>query len=248
MKYSQLIFGHSLKPLRDIVYDSIKESILMGDIQQGQRLMETHIAEEIGVSRTPVREAIRKLELEGLVVMVPRRGAYVAEISLDEVIDVFEIRAALESLAAELASKRITENEMQKLKDILIKEEEQADNNNVSRFIELDTEFHEILFMASRNKRLSQIINNLREHIQRYRTISLAYKGRMSVALKEHQDIMDALENGKERDVGALARKHIESASNAFMSAVETYSSSGSKDYKKKDKLGDTRQQGKTEY
>ena len=97
------------KPLRDVVFENLREAILEGKLEPGQRLMEVQLAEQLGVSRTPVREAIRKLELEGLVVMLPRKGAYVADVSLKDIIDVLDIRSPVEGLAAYLAADRITE-------------------------------------------------------------------------------------------------------------------------------------------
>ena len=103
------------KPLRELVFESLREAIIQGKLGPGERLMEIQLAEEMGVSRTPVREAIRKLELEGLVVMIPRKGAYVAGLSLKDIADVFEIRRALEGLAAELASERATDEELEQM-------------------------------------------------------------------------------------------------------------------------------------
>ena len=106
------------KPLRDVVFENLREAILEGKLEPGQRIMEVQLAEQLGVSRTPVREAIRKLELEGLVVMLPRKGAYVADMSLKDIIDVLEIRSSLEGLAAYLAADRITEEGVERLKAI----------------------------------------------------------------------------------------------------------------------------------
>ena len=103
----------SYKPLREVVFDSLREAIINGTLRPGERMMEIQMAEELGVSRTPVREAIRKLELEGFVVMLPRKGAYVAGISLKDIADVFEVRASLEALASGLAAERITGEELE---------------------------------------------------------------------------------------------------------------------------------------
>ena len=102
------------KPLRDVVFENLRGAIVEGRLKPGERLMEVQLAEQLGVSRTPVREAIRKLELEGLVVMLPRKGAYVANMSLKDLIDVLEIRASLEGLAASLAAERITDEDIKK--------------------------------------------------------------------------------------------------------------------------------------
>ena len=100
------------KPLRDVVFENLRAAILDGNLKAGQRLMEVQLAEQLGVSRTPIREAIRKLELEGLVVMLPRKGAYVANMSFKDLIDVLEIRASLEGLAAYLAAERRSEKSL----------------------------------------------------------------------------------------------------------------------------------------
>lgn len=103
-------------PLRDVVFNTLRTSILTGELKPGERLMEIHLADKLGVSRTPIREAIRKLELEGLVTMIPRRGAEVAQITEKNLRDVLEVRRALDALAVELACERITEDELAELK------------------------------------------------------------------------------------------------------------------------------------
>ncbi|MDD2553301.1 MAG: GntR family transcriptional regulator, partial [Desulfotomaculaceae bacterium] len=140
------------KPLRELVFDSLRKAIIIGKLKPGERLMEIQLAEEMGVSRTPVREAIRKLELEGFVVMVPRKGAYVAGVSVKDIADVFEVRSALEGLAASLASERITEEEMEDLEKVfhLITGEE-----DLLTVVKKDNEFHELIYKASRNQRLT---------------------------------------------------------------------------------------------
>ena len=99
------------KPLRDVIFDTLREAIIVGELKPGQRLMEVQLAEKMGVSRTPVREAIRKLELEGLVEMLPRKGAHVAELSVKDIMDVLEVRATLDGLATSLSATRITDDE-----------------------------------------------------------------------------------------------------------------------------------------
>ena len=103
-------------PLRDVVFNTLRQAILRGELQPGERLMEIQLAQRLGVSRTPVREAIRKLELEGLVLMIPRRGAEVAEITRQDLEDVLEVRMALEELAVKIACKRITQEQLEEIK------------------------------------------------------------------------------------------------------------------------------------
>lgn len=208
------------KPLRELVFESLREAIINGDLKPGERLMEIQLAEELGVSRTPVREAIRKLELEGLVLMIPRKGAYVAKISMKDIAEVFEIRGALEGLAAGLAAERITDEELDDLERILVKIAESTDKDDVQAVIELDTVFHEKLYRASRNERLFQLVNNLREQIQRFRKTSLSQPGRLKFALEEHKKIVEAVALRDVELAQNLAYEHIESAENILMEAI----------------------------
>jgi DNA-binding GntR family transcriptional regulator len=206
------------RPLREIVFDTLREAILTGVLKPGERLMEVQLAEEMGVSRTPVREAIRKLELENFVVMVPRKGAYVADISTKDIVDVFEIRAALETLAAGLAAERITDEELEELQRILVKN---AESNSLEDLIAVDTKFHDVLYRASRNDRLVQIISNLREQIQRFRSTTLASPGRMKDTLEEHKKIVDAVAERNTALAQQLAQEHIDNAENSMLDLLE---------------------------
>jgi DNA-binding GntR family transcriptional regulator len=208
------------KPLRELVFETLREAIINGVLKPSERLMEVQLAEELGVSRTPVREAIRKLELEGFVVMIPRKGAYVSGISLKDVADVFEIRGALEGLAAGLAAERITDEELEELERLLVRKAEVIEENDLDQLIEIDTIFHDCLYRASRNEKLVQIINNLLEQIQRFRSTSLAYPGRMREALEEHKKIVEAI---SERNISLsqqLAQEHIENAENSMLEGL----------------------------
>jgi len=208
------------KPLRELVFEAIREAIISGHLKPGERLMEIQLAEELGVSRTPVREAIRKLEQEGLVVMVPRKGAYVADISMKDIAEVFEIRGALEGLAAELAAERATEEELERLERLLVAIGECIERQDVDGMIEKDTEFHDLLFSASHNERLVQILSLLREQIQRFRSRTLARVERMKVALEEHKAIVEALGRRDSELARSLAEAHIESARSSLMKLI----------------------------
>ena len=209
------------KPLREIVFETLREAIINGILEPGERMMEIQMAEEMGVSRTPVREAIRKLELEGFVVMIPRKGAYVASISIKDIADVFEIRTALESLAAGLAAERITDDEMEQLERHLVKISECGEGNDIPALIEADTDFHDTLYRASRNDRLVQIVSNLREQIQRFRTTSISTPGRFKFAMDEHKKIVEAISDRNIELAQNLAREHIENAENSILNAMQ---------------------------
>ena len=208
------------KPLRELVFEALREAVISGRLKPGERLMEIQLAEELGVSRTPVREAIRKLELEGLVIMLPRKGAYVADISSRDLVEIFEVRCALERLAAGLAAERITPEELEELESILVRISECVDNGDLDKFVEHDIIFHDVLYKVSRNLRLAQIISSFREQIRRFRMDSLAQPGRMKAALEEHKKIVDAI---SQRDVALaerLAVKHIENAETRLMDGI----------------------------
>ncbi len=207
------------KPLREMVFESLREAIILGRLKPGERLMEIQVAEEMGVSRTPVREAIRKLELEGFVVMMPRKGAYVAGISVKDIVDVFEVRAALEGLAAGLAAERSTEEEMEELERSLIKINVEA-GDDINVIAEGDNSFHQIIYRASRNHHLVQIITRLQEQIQRFRMTSLSQPGRTKIALDEHKKIVEAISDRNVEEAQALATEHIENAEQILLNAL----------------------------
>lgn len=167
-----------------------------------------------------MREAIRKLELEGFVVMVPRKGAYVAGISLKDIADVFEVRASLEALACGLAAERITGEELEELERILVRKAEIIAEGDVTQFVTLDTQFHDGLYRGSRNQRLIQMLSNLQDEIQRFRAVSLAFPGRMREAMDEHRQLLEAVEERNISLAQSLAWEHIENAENSLMEAV----------------------------
>ena len=203
------------KPLREIVFESLRDAIISGVLEPGERLMEIQLAQEMGVSRTPVREAIRKLELENFIIMIPRRGAYVAGVSLKDVADVFEIRSALEGLAAGLAAERITEDELEQMERTLFYRAAEGEQD-IEQFVKSDTDFHALVYKASRNERLIQILENLREQIQRFRATSLAVPGRNKLAIEEHRMIVEALRSHNIEEAQSLAMAHIVTAENVM--------------------------------
>ena len=154
-------------PLRDVVFNTLRTSILTGELKPGERLMEIHLADKLGVSRTPIREAIRKLELEGLVTMIPRRGAEVAQITEKNLRDVLEVRRALDALAVELACERITEDELAELKKACENFELETKRGNANQVAQADVELHDIILKASGNERLMQMISKLSQQMYR---------------------------------------------------------------------------------
>lgn len=207
----------SYQPLREVVCETLRDAIVNGVLKPGERLMEIQLAEELGVSRTPVREAIRKLELEGFVIMIPRRGTYVADLSIKDINEVFEVRTALEVLAAGLATERITEEELEQMERLLVHIGEYIETGDFEKIVEADSRFHDILYQATRNDRLIQIINNLREQLTRFRSISMAYPGRIKNTLEEHSRLVEALA-GRDHDLAErLATEHMENSEQTLL-------------------------------
>lgn len=197
------------KPLREIVFATMREAIINGDFKPGQRLMEVQLAEQMGVSRTPVREAIRKLELEGLVVMVPRKGAYVAGLSSEDVKEVLEIRAVLEGLAASLAAEKASEEDIAMLKEIVDKFVTAAGEEDVVKLIHLDSDFHDVMYRASKNKKLIQLISSLREQVQRFRVAYFTKIKNTEILIAEHNELLDAIVGGDSAKARIVAETHI---------------------------------------
>ncbi len=211
----------SYRPLREVVFETISNAICTGVLKPGERLMEINIANELGVSRTPVREAIRKLELEGYVMMIPRRGTYVADVSIHDVYEVFEIRSALDSLASRLAAERISEDELHELHRLLLEIEKYIELDDINKIVKYDTKFHDLLYKASRNNRLVGIIFNLREQLTRFRTKSMSYPGRLRETLEEHRRIVDAIARGNTSDAQRVAEEHIEKSEQTFLKSIK---------------------------
>jgi len=209
------------KPLREVVFETIRNAIISGSLKPGERLMEVQMAERLGVSRTPIREAIRKLELEGLIIMLPRKGAYVADLSVKDLTEVLEIRAALEGMATGLAVTRINECEIEELELIALKFHKALENGDLEELLFQDSQFHETIFKASRNERLIQLNNNLREQVQRFREMYLKKINRSKKTSMEHFDIVEAISRRDISKAEKLARKHIETTENGILEMME---------------------------
>ena len=216
-------------PLRDVVFNTLRKAILKGELKPGERLMEIALAERLGVSRTPVREAMRKLELEGLVVMIPRRGAQVANITEKDLNDVLEVRIALENLSIENACARMTEEQLAELKKAGRYFEETIKEGNLVKLAEADVAFHEVIYKASDNRRLNQVLNNLREQIYRYRVEYLKEEETRNVLVKEHEEIYEAIKNRDVKKAQEIIFRHIENQREAIIRSIRAETDNRSK-------------------
>ncbi len=201
----------SYRPLRETVCEVLRDAIQRGILEPGERLMEIQLAEELGISRTPVREAIRKLEQEGYVIMMPRRGTYVSSMSVRDVKEIFEIRSALESLATTLATMRIEADELEKLRTLLTEIEGHIERKDIEKIVATDIEFHGLLYQVSRNERLVAIIS---------RTLSMSYPGRLKETLAEHRAMVEAIAEGDVDAARDAAERHMEQAEETLLKAM----------------------------
>lgn len=208
-------------PLREVVFNSLREAILTGQIQPGERLMEIQLAEKLGVSRTPVREAIRKLEIEGLAVMVPRKGAEVAKITEKQLRDVLEVRKSLEELAVQLACKRISKETVEELEQAHKEVQTKAYKKDLTAMVAADVHFHEIIYRAADNERLLQILNNLRQQMFRYRLEYLKDTDNHEVIVKEHAAILEAVQSLDVVKATKAIGQHIINQENGVISLIE---------------------------
>lgn len=210
----------SYQPLRDVIFETLRKAIVSGDIKPGERLMEVSLADQMGVSRTPVREAIRRLEAEGLVTMIPRKGTHVSELSVKDIMDVLEVRAVLDKLATDLASKRIQSAQLKALESVHKQYISCVEKDNVEGAIKKDVEFHDIIYAASGNPRLVTVAASLREHIYRFRVMYMSGNLIAANVLNEHNEILQALREAQNNVASNLAEKHIRNQMETIIKTV----------------------------
>lgn len=204
-------------PLRDVVFNTLRQAILTGELKPGERLMEIHLANKLGVSRTPIREAIRKLELEGLVTMIPRKGAEVAQITEKSMSDVLEVRRAMDALCTELACSRISQEEVTVLGAACDNFAAAAKTKDIRKCAQADVEFHDIIVRATGNMRLVQLINNLSEQMYRYRFEYLKDVSRYTNLIEEHRVIYESVKSRDQEAARAAAELHIDNQARAII-------------------------------
>lgn len=198
--------------LRGRVFQRLREDILSGVYKDHDELREITIGEELGVSRTPVREALRQLELEGLVTIIPNKGAYVTGISQKDVRDIYKIRSMLEGLCARWATEHISEEQIDQLEEIVFLSEfhlQKKGEGKVAQVSELDGRFHRVLYEASDSRILEHVLSDFHKYVKMARTLSVGAKDRAEKSIKEHREILEAIKR-KDADMAEeLANRHI---------------------------------------
>ncbi len=198
--------------LRGRVFSKIREDILSGKYKEHEELREVAIGEELGVSRTPVREAFRQLELEGLIQIVPNKGAYVTGITAKDVGDIYMIRSKLEGLCARWATDHITEEQLEELEENVYLADFHAQKGHLDQMAELDNRFHQILYDSCDSKQLARLLEDFHEYVLRVRRKTLANGGRGKVSNDEHRQIMEAIKAKDKDRAESLANEHIVNA------------------------------------
>lgn len=196
-------------PLRDVVFQTLREAILKGELKPGERLMELQLASRLGVSRTPIREAIRMLELEGLAVTMPRKGAEVARMTEKDMEDVLQIRKALDELAVGLACDNMTEESLEQIYGALKNFEESTRSRDVKKIAQADVEFHDTIYQAADNPKLVNMLNNLREQMYRYRVEYLKNDTVYPRLIEEHEKIYEGLKRKDKETVVEIVSHHV---------------------------------------
>lgn len=207
-------------PLRDVVFNTLRRAILTGELKPGERLMEIHLADKLGVSRTPIREAIHKLELEGLVTLIPRRGAEVAQITEKSMNDVLEVRRALDALCVELACDRISDGELAALRDACENFELSVKTGDVKKIAQADVALHDIIVRATGNQRLIQLVNNLSEQMYRYRFEYIKDGSQHETLVAEHKIIYQSIVRKDKETAAAAAKTHIDNQKKAIIRRI----------------------------
>lgn len=206
--------------LEEMVYSRLEEEILSGELQCGMALGEIALSKRLGVSRTPVRSAIHRLAEEGLVEVVPNKGATVIGINTADLIDIYRIRKRLEGLASSLAAERITDEELEKLTEAIELAEFYIKKNDTEHIKELDTVFHSIIYKASGSRFLSRTLSELHRKIKSYRKRSLSVPGRLEKSEEEHREILEAINAGDSERADKLTSLHVQRSLENMLSAI----------------------------
>ena len=205
--------------LEEMVFSKLEEEILSGELARGTALGEIALSKRLGVSRTPVRGALHRLAEEGLVEVLPNRGATVIGINIDDLIDIYNIRERLEGLASALAAKRATVDEISRLTEAVELADFYINKNDTEHIKELDTVFHSIIYSASGSRFLSRTLSELHRKIKSYRKRSLSVPGRLEKTALEHREILEAIKRGDAEEADRLTSNHIKYALNNMLLA-----------------------------
>ena len=213
---------NSSHSLTEKVFSEIEQAILSGVYSAGDQLVESKISHELGVSRTPVREALKQLELEGLVTTIPNKGSFVVGISTTDIHDIYTIRIAVEGISSEWAAERISDEQIKELENIVELQEFYSSKNNILQILQLDTKFHEIIYDISGSRILKHTLASFHNQLKRARESSLLTTGRTITAVKEHRAIFEAIASKNSKLAKELTEEHIKNARDNIMLLINS--------------------------
>ncbi len=212
------------KPLGEVVFENLRDAILTGKLAPGERLMEIQLAETLGVSRTPVREAMKRLEQEDFIEVVPRKGAYVKMLDSKDILDVLELRYLIEGFAAKRAAENMTDRDIEAMQSLIDEFEEAVANDDTTALIETDYKFHDRIYSVNKNTKLKEMIRNLQEQFYRFRTIYFTEYNNYSEITAGHREILKAfIEKDGER-AEKIVQEHIDVVIQSVKSWIQAQS------------------------
>ncbi|SIN75472.1 transcriptional regulator, GntR family [Acetomicrobium flavidum] len=223
LKFIEPISYDEFRPIRDLVLERLREAILNKKLKPGDRIVESELAQALNVSRTPVREALRVLEAEGLLKRAPRKGLFVKGIMIEDVVEIYSIRIALETLAVSKAVNSISLPEINRLKSLVEQMKEYTDSRQSEKLFSVCQEFNDILIRACRMPRLIKLVKVYMEYLEDFRAISMAKHERQVAALKEHEDILQAVIDRDPQKAERAVRKHLQGALESFLKEEGLY-------------------------
>ena len=207
-----MIVDNFAKSLEESVYYRLEEEILSGALKKGDTLAEISLSRRLGVSRTPIRGAVHRLAEEGLIEIIPNKGAVVIGVNDEDLVNIYKIRMRLEGLASREAAERISDGDKARLTELVELSEFYLAKNDLERLKELDSEFHNIIYRASGNRLLEKTLSELHRNIKAYRRLSLTVPERVALSVKEHREILSAIISGNVEEADKLTFLHIEAA------------------------------------
>ncbi len=212
----------NLSPIRDKVYTYLKDAILRGEYKAGDRLVERVLAEKLSISRTPIREALFRLENQHFVRTVPRKGVVVNEIPQSEILEIFMILSSLESLAARLAAQKINDDIIAVIDQLMVEMETAQLNGDIEDAVELNVKYNDLIGRAAGNPKLHEMLVDLKDYVRAFSNLSSGLPGRTKEALQEHRDVLGAIRNGEEDLAVSFTQIHLEKSRKAYVSRVQT--------------------------
>lgn len=219
------VFGdmgiNNVKPIRDIVYEQLRKTILAGNLKPGERIIEKEYADKLNISRTPVREALRKLEIEGFVEYIPRKGVVVKGFSFKDIIEIYEIRKSLECLAVKNVIKNVDDEYIEKLKSTVEQMDALESQGDIEGVFDICKDFHQTILSASEMPRLMSMINTLQEYLERFRRVTMSKDSRRLSAIKEHKEILEAIIDRDVERVQEIVSRHIDNSKEVFFAEFQ---------------------------